>query len=337
VTPGGPEAVRRRVLVAGGGPAALELVLALRAIAPQGADVTLLAPGRHFTHRTLADGESRTVRLPLAALAQRLRLTHVRDALDRVDDAARVVHTQDGVRLPYDTAVLAVGARLIGAVPGALTYRGARDLARLHAAVDGLEGSRSAIVFAVPGGAADTRVLWGLVLHVADRVARRRIDAELTVVTPEAEPLRGEDPAAVAALAADLQRLGIRVHAGVLPGRHADGQLFTEQLGALPADLVVALPHVSGPAIQGVPSDAAGFALVDDDGRLEGLEHAYAIGAMATRVAGPGGVAQQADALARLLARVPDVRNSHNGGGHDGFRRLSSYVAEHGEVVPALA
>jgi hypothetical protein len=335
--PGGLQAVSRRVLVAGGGPAALELVLGLRALAPEAVDVTLLAPGRHYTHRSLADGEPRTIRLALASLAADTGLTHVRDALDRVDADGRVVHTQDGQQLPYDTVVLAVGARLIGAVPGALTYRGVRDLARLHDAIDRLPGENPSVVFAVPGGAAITRPLWDLVLHTADRAARGGVEAGITVVTPEVEPLRGEDPVAVEAMAADIRRLGVRVHAGVLPGHHADGQLWTDDLGALPADLVIALPHISGPAVDGIPSDAAGFALVDDDGRIEDLEHAYAIGAMATRIAGPGGVAAQADALAHLLCAVRGGLDAHNGHGPEAFQRLFPYVAEHGEVVPALS
>jgi sulfide:quinone oxidoreductase len=48
---------RRRVLVAGGGVAALETVLALRSLAQDRVQVTLLAPERDFVYRPLTVSE----------------------------------------------------------------------------------------------------------------------------------------------------------------------------------------------------------------------------------------------------------------------------------------
>jgi NADH dehydrogenase FAD-containing subunit len=318
--------VRRRVLVAGGGPSALELVLALNELARGGLDVLLLAPGRHFTERTIVDGESHSRRLALATLARVAGVTHVRDALDRVDCAAHVVHTQDGLELPYDVLVLAVGARLVGAVPGALTYRGARDLDRLHDALAALDGGgRPQVLFAVPGGVAETRALYDLAVHTVGRIARDGARVEVAVVTPETEPLWSAGPEASAAMAEALASAGVGLHAAAVPAHVEDGHLWTHELGALPADLVVSLPLMSGPGLDGIPSDAAGFALVGDDGRVEDVQDVYAIGAMATRIPGPGGVAEQADALARLLTGSAP---SPDGDGPPG--RLHAVLERHG-------
>ena len=67
---------RMRVLVAGGGVAGVETVLALQALAGERVAIELLAPERHFTHRPLAVAEpfraERPEKIPLAAIADEL-------------------------------------------------------------------------------------------------------------------------------------------------------------------------------------------------------------------------------------------------------------------------
>jgi hypothetical protein len=66
-----------------------------------------------------------------------------------------------------------------------------------------------------------------------------------------------------------------------------------------PADLVVALPSVVGPAVAGLPADAEGFVRVDAAGRVPGAPDVYAVGGATGR---PGTTAADADAVARRLA-----------------------------------
>jgi sulfide:quinone oxidoreductase len=124
-----------RVLVAGAGVAGLEAVLALKALAADRVEIELLAPGRHFTYRPLAVAEpfraGSVQRLPLAAIAADLGVTLHRDGLARLLPGERAVETQGGAWLEYDALVLALGARQVEAIPGALSFRGPQDAGRV--------------------------------------------------------------------------------------------------------------------------------------------------------------------------------------------------------------
>src|SRR3954449_11774401 len=109
-----------RVVIAGGGIAALEAALVLQDMAPELADVEILAPDDEFVYRPLAvaepflAGEAR--RFPLEPLVEgagaRLRRTRV----TALDPGARLVLTEEGT-VPYDAVLLALGARPRGAGP----------------------------------------------------------------------------------------------------------------------------------------------------------------------------------------------------------------------------
>src|SRR5687767_4905412 len=132
----------KEVLVVGAGVGGLEVALALRSLAPGSVNVRMLAPERHFTYRPLSVeepfGRSRTVQVELAAIAEERNFELVRDALDRIDVHGHRVTTQDHRSFGYDALVLALGARATVAVPGALTFRGPRDVPRLRAALEEL-------------------------------------------------------------------------------------------------------------------------------------------------------------------------------------------------------
>src|SRR6476619_7835689 len=91
-----------RVLVAGGGVAALEAVLALRSLAGDLVAIELLAPGTDFPHRPYS------VRSPFSGDAapqisfDRTHVTHHRGALADVDPDRHEVHTTDGGTLTYE-------------------------------------------------------------------------------------------------------------------------------------------------------------------------------------------------------------------------------------------
>src|SRR3954468_11691383 len=115
-----------RVLVAGGGVAALESVLALRSLAGDRVTVELLAPGSAFSHRPYS------VRSPFTGDAApqisfdrtHLGQRHHRGALAGVDAARHEVLTTDGGRLPYDRLIVATGAQPVEGVYGATLFRG---------------------------------------------------------------------------------------------------------------------------------------------------------------------------------------------------------------------
>src|SRR4051794_15191134 len=74
-----------RVLVAGGGVAGLEALLALRDLAGDRAELTLLAPDDDFVYRPMAVAEPFSLghrqHVPLADVARDVRARHVRDGL----------------------------------------------------------------------------------------------------------------------------------------------------------------------------------------------------------------------------------------------------------------
>jgi sulfide:quinone oxidoreductase len=114
-----------RVLVAGGGVAGLEAVLALSDMAPDRVDVTLLSPQDEFVYRPLAVAEpfsmGRIHRYPLAQVAKDLRIRLVRGTLDRVDADQRLVTIVDGEPFGFEALLVATGAGAEVALPHALT------------------------------------------------------------------------------------------------------------------------------------------------------------------------------------------------------------------------
>src|SRR3954469_3526386 len=136
-----------RVLVAGGGVAALESVLALRALARARVSVELLAPGDDFVLRPAS------VRSPFSGTGaprmalDRLGVPRHRGALATVGD--HEVHTTGGCRIGYDRLIVAPGAHAVEAVPGAITFRGPVSAGAVEGA---LRGARTRVCFVAPPG-----------------------------------------------------------------------------------------------------------------------------------------------------------------------------------------
>src|SRR5690349_17583916 len=105
---------RLHVVIAGGGVATLEVLLALRELAGHRVSITLLASTREFVYRPVTVGEAfdrseaRSYQLAEIADDQRARL--VWDSLKRVDLERRVVVTGLGDAIQFDCLVVATGA-----------------------------------------------------------------------------------------------------------------------------------------------------------------------------------------------------------------------------------
>ena len=116
----------RHVVIAGGGVAALETVLALRDLAGDRVDVTLISDADTFVYRPLAVAEPFTPgamhSYPLAAIADdfdvTLRFGRVTGASDRHALLA------DGDRVPFDDLVIAAGAQALPSLEGATSFAG---------------------------------------------------------------------------------------------------------------------------------------------------------------------------------------------------------------------
>src|SRR5215204_858496 len=124
---------RPHVLIAGGGVAGLETLLALRALAPDRVDITILAPDLKFVNRSMSAQQPFKVQrvrgFRLEDTAAELGAHWLRGTLDRVVHAEHRVFTRDRESLSYDTLVLALGAhpKRDWESEDVLTYHGRRD------------------------------------------------------------------------------------------------------------------------------------------------------------------------------------------------------------------
>ena len=300
----------RRVVIAGGGVAGVEALLALRQLAGRRVQIELVAPERDLVYRPLSVIEpfeqGRLRRYPLERIAADAGARLRRDALIEVDDRARVAYLASGVELSYDALLVAIGARAHAALPGALTFAGPFDAPGVREVIgDVAHGRISRIAFAVPAGVSWPFPIYELALSAAT-VTREPWagEVEVTVVTPERSPLEMFGRAASDAVARLLDEHGVRVITERHPRRIAPGRLELAPGGEfVMVDRVVAAPRLSGPRMTGLPADADGFILVDDHGRVPRTEAVFAAGDGAAFPIKQGGLAaQQADAAAEGIA-----------------------------------
>jgi len=296
-----------KILVAGGGVAGLEAVLALQSLAPDWFDIEMLAPERHFVRRPLAVGAPfqpiRPIRAELSGIAHDRGFDLRRDALERVDAAAHAAVTQGGDRVSYDVLVLALGTRPVAAVAGALSFRGWQDAAAVEAALMGLGSGPARVAYVARSAATWTLPLYELALQTVAWAEGHDVVADVLLATAELEPLEAFGPRASRRVADRIRAGGVCFLPGADVDRVQDGCLRIGPEGSIRVDLAVALPSLLGPAVPGVPHDLEGFTAVDERGRVQDLEDVYAVGDMTSRPLEQGGLAaQQADVAASAIA-----------------------------------
>ena len=141
-----------RVVIAGGGVAALEGCLALRErLSAADLDITLLSPASaSITARCRSCSRSgdRGGASPSTFAADQ-DVTVVNDALTAVAPRARVAVTGAGHAIPYDALLVATGGHAADAVHGALTFRGAGEGQAIR---ELLAAQPRRIAFAAPEG-----------------------------------------------------------------------------------------------------------------------------------------------------------------------------------------
>ena len=298
-----------RVLIAGGGVAALEAALALRALAEDRVSVELLAPEPQFWYRPLAVaepfdlGEVRQFELP--ELAAAAGATFSLGALTGVDAGGRQAQTSAGSSIPYDALLVACGAGPTAAVPGALTFRGPADTEKIRRLLEEIvAGQVGRVAFVVPWGAVWSLPIYELALMTAAYLAEREVGhVELALVTPEEEPLQLFGRAGSEAVRELLEGRGIAIQTGSCPVELVEGELRLVPEGTIAADRVVALPRLRGPRIDGLPQTVEGFLPVDPHGQVHGLADVFAAGDITNFPVKQGGIAtQQADAAAEMIA-----------------------------------
>jgi sulfide:quinone oxidoreductase len=300
-----------KVVIAGGGVAALEGALALRDLAGDRVALTLLAPNAQFSYRSM------TVREPFAhAPAHRYALAEIAADIGAeliaaefgwVDAEQQLAHTADGVALPYDGLLLAMGALMRPAFGHAVTIDDSRMDDLLHGVIEDVEGGYARrLAFVAPSRLGWPIPIYELALMTAARAYDMSVDVEITVVTPEDAPLAVFGSNASDAVAKLLEDAGIALISSARAQVPQSGQV-TIQPGdrMLAVDRVIALPELFGPAVRGLPAGEHGFIEVDPFGQVRDTPRVYAAGDATNFIVKYGGLAaQQADTAAQSIAAL---------------------------------
>ena len=306
--PGDTRSSLARVLIAGGGVAALEVALALRRLVGDRLKVELMSPEPAFRYRPLSVAEpfglGAAEAIDLKSFAADHGFGFRLGALASVDPGRSEVRTGAGDALPYDALVVALGARAEPALPGALAFRGREDVGAMRELLADLDrGAVRRIAFVLRPRASWPVPLYELALMTAARLRARGGPGEITLVTHEGAPLDLFGPRASEAVATMLEEAGVVVVTRRYATGFEDGVLRWTQSGALAVDRVVALPQLEGPRVAGLPHDVEGFLPTDLYGRVRGVPDVYAAGdATAFPVKQGGLAAEQADAVAESIA-----------------------------------
>jgi sulfide:quinone oxidoreductase len=301
------------VVIVGGGIAALETVLAIHDLADTRLRATLIAPEPDFLLRpmtvTVPFSRGHTTQLPLKDVMAEHGGQFIRGAVARVDADAHAVTLTTGTEVNYDVLVLAPGASAVPAYLHALTF-GAHPTALNGILADLEEGWSRSVAFVVPPGCTWPLPLYELALMTAQDVWSMNMDdAEIHLVTHEAEPLELFGSEASAAVADLLDAARISVHRAVSAEIPHSGLVRIGPGRAIAVDCVVALPLLRGPDLVGVPADAHGFIPVDGEGLVAGIDDVYAVGDAADHPIKQGGLAcQQADVTAARIAKRAGAR-----------------------------
>jgi sulfide:quinone oxidoreductase len=298
-----------RVLIAGGGVAALEAAIALRDLAGDRVDVELLAPEAHFWYRPMSVAApfalGDVARLELDGIARELGASFTLGALTGIDAWRHRAYTSMNTEIEYDALLVACGALPMPAVDGALTFRGPADIEVVQHVLADLERDEIAsVAFVVPWGAVWSLPAYELALltaaHLEEQGPRR---ATVSLLTPELQPLQLYGQPAGEAIGDLFETRDIRLYTDVHATAFKDGHLHLLPDGVFEVDRVVALPRLVGQPLDGLPQTLDGFIPVDAHGQVEGIADVYAAGDITSFRVKHGGIAtQQALAAAQTIA-----------------------------------
>ena len=287
-----------RVLIAGGGVAGLEAILALREIELSAVEIELISPAPEFVLAPLSVvepfGAEGAPEVDLAEFCSEHDVAFTRAGLAEVWPEERRVLTEDGVEMPYDALLLCTGARRRPVLTGALNFRGSGDSERLEELVaTAREAGSGRIAFVVPDQVSWPLPLYELVLQTANRL--RDTEVEIAFLTPEPAPLH------VFGSGASRKVETMMIAAGIELRYDQPSAAGTEAASA--ADWAVSVPALEVPEIPGLNQVSHGFVPTDTRMRVQGADRVWAVGDMTWSPIKQGGIAaQQADVAAADVA-----------------------------------
>lgn len=301
-----------RVVICGGGIAAVEGLLRLRRLAGESVKIELIAPNEELVYRPMAVRQPFAFgaprRYPLRRIARDCDAEWIQESLAWVDPDAQVIHTDEGRRVDYDALLVAVGARQVEPYEHVATFHDADADAAYHGIVQDVEGGYTRrLAFVQPVGPVWPLPLYELALMTAERAESMDIrDLQLSLVTPEPRPLAVFGTAVGEVVANRLARAGVKVYTDSLATVPASRTLVIQpQNIRLEDQRIVAMPRIAGPSIRGLPGAGAhGFLPIDKHCSVpETGGSVFAAGDVADYPIKHGGLgAQMADAAAAMIA-----------------------------------
>ena len=259
-----------RVVICGGGIAAVEGLLRLRRLAGDSVDIELIAPNDELVYRPMAVRQPFAAgpprRYPLGRIAHDAGADWAQDSLAWVEPDAHVVHTTDGRRVEYDALLIAVGAKQVEPYDHVATFWDADADETYQGVVQDIkEGYSRSLAFIQPVGPVWPLPLYELALMTAERASMDIRDLELVLVTPEPRPLAVFGTAARDVVSNRLARASIKVYCSSLAKVPEPGRLLIEPQGVeLHPKRMITMPRVAGPSVRGLPgSGAQGFLPID--------------------------------------------------------------------------
>jgi sulfide:quinone oxidoreductase len=300
-----------RVVVVGGGVAALETALALHQLAPELTEVTVVAPNSEFVYRPMtvrepfAYGPAR--RYPLEMLVREAGAELIDDELASIESRKQMISTRSSREIEYDALVLALGAKVVPRYTHALTIDDRQLDETLHGLIEDIEGGYTKrIAFISPGRMAWPLPLYELALMTAGRAYDGGAELSITIVTPEDAPLAIFGSAVSNAVGDLLRQSRIETINSAYAEVPETGRLVINPGDRhLEVERVVALPELYGPSVRGISLGQHGFIRVDRHGRTRDAGPIYAAGDATDFPVKHGGVAaQQADAVAESIAAL---------------------------------
>ena len=298
------------VLIAGGGIAGLEALLAIRDLAGARVAITLVAPDPDFVYKPLIVEEPFSAQpaeqRALEPIAQELGAKFIQQGVAEVNPEEHSVRLADGSSVEYDKLVLCIGARARPAFTDAVPLRTDGTVLPIDSLLRETESSDAGVLaFVIPPART-----WPLPVYELALMAQRRArelgirEIKFLVVTPEERPLIVFGRAASDAVGSLLAARGIEVRTGARVKDAADGELLlAPEDERIAVGQMIALPVLEGPNLSGVPADPEGFIPIDEHARVRGVEDVYAAGDGTNFPIKHGGVGtEQADAAAEHIA-----------------------------------
>ncbi len=300
-----------RVVIVGGGVAALETMLALHELAPEQTKMTVLAPNDEFVYRPMTVREPfaypEARRYPLAPIMRDAGAELLNGELSYIEPDERTVRTKAGEAIEYDALVLALGAHAVPRYKHAITIDDRRMDETLHGLIQDIEGGYvDSLAFVAPGRMGWQLPLYELALMTAGRAYDMNIELPITIITPENTPLAIFGTAASSAIIARLAQAHIETINSAYVEIPNEGEVaISPGDRRMHVKRVIALPDLCGPSIRGIPLGEQGFIRVDPYGRVRDVEDIYAAGDAIDFPIKHGGLgSQQADAAALSIASL---------------------------------